>query len=263
MSAELPDSQTDTAFAIDIGLATDTGMLRTGNEDNLCALALPECPASAHPPVLLAVADGMGGEENGEIASRIAIASLRQHATERATAGLAPDAAWMRRTVAACNQAVVEDIIKRGPVMGTTLVLALLWDGQAWLGNVGDSRIYLLREGALKRLSRDHSLVQVLVEQGAIEDHERYTHARRNLITRSLGDPATGETDDNLPVRLAFGDCLLLCSDGLWEMVRDDAIAATLAQAPNAQAACDALVALANANGGEDNISAVVARILH
>ena len=142
-------------------------------------------------------------------------------------------------------------------------MLALLWNGQAWLANVGDSRIYLLREGALKRLSRDHSLVQVLVEQGVIEDDERYSHHRRNLITRSLGDLTTGETDDNPPMPLAFGDCLLLCSDGLWEMVRDDAIAATLAQAPNAQAACDALVALANFNGGEDNISAVVARILH
>jgi protein phosphatase len=100
----------------------------------------------------------------------------------------------------------------------------------------------------------------MLVDEGAINDRDRYEHPRRNIITRSLGDPKTGISDANPSIELVSGDWLLLCSDGLWEMVRDEAIVHVISTAKNAQNACDALVALANTNGGEDNITVVIAR---
>jgi PPM family protein phosphatase len=261
MDPSAPPSQ----LQFDLGHATHTGLLRPQNEDSFCAVALSTNRKSLrHEPVLLAVADGMGGEEAGEVASSLAIQHLIDRTRRLFSTQASPDENWVHETVAAINEAVSGEASRRGHMMGTTLVFSVIHNSRAYLANVGDSRIYFWRPGMteLSRLVKDHSLVQMLVDEGIIADDDRYVHPRRNYITRSLGDPNTGVSDENPAVALEPGDWLLLCSDGLWEMVRDDAIFSVVSSAGDAQSACEALVALANLNGGEDNISVVAARVI-
>jgi len=251
---------TSAATQFELGQATSRGRVRDMNEDNLCALEL-DAPRR---PALLAVADGMGGIQAGEVASALAIQRLMAEAQSFTNDNPEPSSAgeWLQATVSKINADVMAEAGKRGHDIGTTLACAVVIEGVANIANVGDSRIYLWRAGALSRLTKDHSLVQALVDAGVLQDDERYRHPQRNIVVRSLGEPRMGFSDEHAPVLLLRGDWLLLCSDGLWEMVRDDAISEVLARAPNAQVACDRLVDLANANGGEDNISVVIGRVV-
>lgn len=255
----------------EIGHATSTGMVRAENEDNVCAIELEIDPSDdgrpRRKPILLAIADGMGGVEAGEIASALAIRALVEATQQLFDSSRKPSPAeinaWVLHTVKHINDLIVAEGNRRGNQMGSTLAFALVVDDKAYLGNVGDSRIYLWRsqeDGALIRLSKDHSLVQSLVDAGILRDEDRYTHPERSLIYRSLGDPKTGISDAHEPVNLQPGDWLLVCSDGLWEMVRDEAIRDVLIFSSNAQIACDRLIDLANANGGEDNIAVAIGR---
>ena len=263
------DDHHGSGLQAELGHATSTGMMRAENEDSLCAIEITPGAKHRHRPILLAVADGMGGVEAGQVASDIAIRSLTDAARELFAAGNKPSPAeiraWVLHTVKDINDRIVAEGSRRGNQMGCTLAFALVVDEEAYLGNVGDSRIYLWRsdeDGPLIRLSKDHSLVQSLVDAGLLRDEDRYAHPERSLIYRSLGDPKTGVSDSYEPVRLRPGDWLMVCSDGLWEMVRDEAILDVLIFSANAQIACDRLVDLANANGGEDNIAVAIARFL-
>jgi protein phosphatase len=144
------------------------------------------------------------------------------------------------------------------------VVVALLIGNQLTVANVGDSRAYMWHDGGLQVISRDHSLVMQLVMAGQIKPEDIYTHPRRNEIFRALGDARL--TEDEIDVynqRLRPGDGLLLCSDGLWDFVRDPDIASILSSSDNdPQSLSNALVAQANMNGGEDNISVVFARVM-
>ncbi|MCS7055306.1 MAG: protein phosphatase 2C domain-containing protein [Thermoflexales bacterium] len=257
----------------ELGHATSTGMVRADNEDSVCAIEITTGAAGEgqprRKPILLAVADGMGGVEAGEVASELAIRALTEAAQQLFASGkkLSPAEinAWVQRTVKDINNLIVAEGERRGNQMGATLAFALVVDGKAYLGNVGDSRIYLWRsseDSPLIRLSKDHSLVQSLVDAGLLRDEDRYTHPERSLIYRSLGDPKTGISDAHEPVPLQPGDWLMVCSDGLWEMVRDEAMRDVLIFSSNAQIACDRLVDLANANGGEDNIAVAIGKFL-
>ncbi len=257
----------------ELGHATSTGMVRTENEDNVCAIEIATDASRdarrRHKPILLAVADGMGGVEAGEVASDLAIRTLVDAAQQLFASGkkLSPAQinSWVLHTVKDINDLIVAEGNRRGNQMGSTLAFALVVDEKAYLGNVGDSRIYLWRseeDGPLIRLTKDHSLVQSLVDAGMLRDEDRYSHPERSLIYRSLGDPKTGVSDSHEPVPLRSGDWLLVCSDGLWEMVRDEAMRDVLIFSANAQIACDRLVDLANANGGEDNIAVAISRFL-
>jgi len=144
--------------------------------------------------------------------------------------------------------------------MGATVTAALVMDGQAFIANVGDSRTYLLRDGKLQRVTRDHSLVARLVEAGQIEPDEVYDHPSRNLIYRSLGAGHAEVDVDIFDVRMQAGDALLLCSDGLWEMVRDPQLQKIIVETDDVEKTCETLVKAANENGGEDNITAVLVR---
>jgi len=254
---------------VELGWATSAGMVRAENEDRVCAMQLL-AETNAHPlkPILLAVADGMGGIEAGEVASDLTIHMLTKSVNDLLADASSPSAEviaqWLPRTVQAINEAVIAEGSKLGNQMGSTLAFALVVNGYAYLGNVGDSRIYLWRsqeaDRPLIRLTRDHSLVQSLVDAGLLRDEDRYTHPERSLIYRSIGDPKAGMSDALAPIAIRAGDWLMVCSDGLWEMARDDAMRDLLIAAPNAQVACDQLVDLANANGGEDNIAVAIAR---
>lgn len=270
----------------EIGSAISKGMVRANNEDCVLAMEMGMMGMTssaatlsvngreqAHTSFLLAVADGMGGIAAGEVASALAIQSLAEATRAFFASSPFPSAtqitAWIHLAVKDINAQVVAEGAKRGNQMGSTLAFALVVDGWAYLGHVGDSRIYHWQgqgrgtnSPTLTRLVKDHSLVQSLVDAGVLRDEDRYTHPERNLVLRSLGDPKTGISDANEPVRLQPGDWLLVCSDGLWEMARDDAIRDVLTFAPNVQIACDRLIDLANRNGGEDNIGVALARFL-
>ncbi len=249
----------------ELGAATSVG-LREHNEDSFCAVELPAGAHWSHPPVLIGVADGMGGVDAGEVASAIAIAELEQRARDHlATVKGAGDLnAWVIQVVREINTAVVEEGQRRGTPIGSTLAFALVVEGVAFYASVGDSRIYLWNpqrnKGVPLRLVRDHSLVQSMIDAGLLQDEDRYHHPDRNKLVRSLGDWRSGYSDEHPPLPLQAGDWLVICSDGLWESVRDAQLAEVLADAPNAQVACERLVDLANSNGAEDNITVVIAR---
>jgi PPM family protein phosphatase len=145
--------------------------------------------------------------------------------------------------------------------LGSTVTVALIQNDQAYIANVGDSRTYLLRDKHLEPLTRDHSLVARLVESKQIEPEDVYTHPQRNLIYRSLGAGHKSIEVDIFHEALQAGDTLLLCSDGLWEMVRKQDLENVLDEQSSPQKICDMLIDMANANGGEDNITAVVVHV--
>lgn len=145
--------------------------------------------------------------------------------------------------------------------LGCTVTAALVQDDQAYIVNVGDSRTYLYRDGHLMTLTRDHSLVQRLVEEKQIEPEDVYSHPQRNLIYRSLGAGHKTVDADVFHEALQPGDMLLLCSDGLWEMARTQGLNSILEKEHDPQKICDALIDMANANGGEDNITAIVVQV--
>ena len=252
-----------------IGAAAHAGMVRELNEDSLLALDLCTIQnAQGRSWGLFIVADGMGGHAAGEIASGLAIRGaaevvLRVYLAPTLEADAPYEEAHLKDVVhkaaLQANEYVLREAHARDNDMGTTLTMALVVGDRAVIGNVGDSRTYLYRDGALRRISKDHSLVMRLVELGQISDEEIYTHPQRNAVLRSLGDKPELEVD-LFSERLRPGDALLLCSDGQWEMTRDAQMAEIIQAHDDPQAACDALIAAANAAGGEDNITAVLVR---
>jgi serine/threonine protein phosphatase PrpC len=228
------------------GAATDVGRVRGNNEDNLYTSDR-----------LLAVADGMGGHSGGEVASDVALRTLESHFLDATTDGLL-DAAYVAND--AVLEAADENPSLRG--MGTTLVaIAPVEDGGAlaWI-NVGDSRLYLLRDGELTQISQDHSLVEEAVRSGDLSPEEARTHPQRNIVTRALGI-AANVTIDGDRVDIVEGDRYLLCSDGLYDLVDDAKIASTLRRLADPTEAAQELVRQANEAGGRDNITVVVADV--
>lgn len=218
------------------------------------------------PVSLYAVADGMGGHASGQIASHLATHSLMQTVLPAIQHGEDLTEDFLVETMVECahqaNQAVHQYHEKHGVDLGTTLTAALVIESTACIVNIGDSRTYLYHAGdGLRQVTRDHSLVARLVTAGMISPDEVYTHPDRNKVYRCLGEKADMQVDWFIePVQP--GDALLLCSDGVWELVRDHEIEKILRRClPNAAEAADALVKAALHRGGNDNISAIVALV--
>ena len=224
---------------------TDTGRRRMRNEDMLVVR-----------PPLFAVADGMGGARAGEIAARLAAGAL-----EEARADVSGEAD-VTLLIEEANRRIWERSLADPATagMGTTVTAALVDEpgGTVAIGHVGDSRAYLLRDHELEQLSTDHSLVAELVQSGVLTPEEAERHPQRSAITRALGtDPAVEVEVQTVEGRV--GDLFVLCSDGLSVMLDDEEIAAAIETAGrDPQAAGEALVAAANAHGGEDNITVVL-----
>jgi serine/threonine protein phosphatase PrpC len=207
----------------------------------------------------------MGGQAHGQEASRLAVRSLAEYVSgSLGSQQMKPKAFLPLLTtgVQYANQLVYQHNREQRDNMGTTMTAALVIDTTAYVAHVGDSRLYLYREPrGLAQITQDHTIVASLVAAGIIESKDIYTHPMRNRIYRSLGEKATVEVD-GYAVPLAAGDLLLLCSDGLWEMVRDQRIAAILTTLrPHPSKTAQALVQAALAGGGEDNISVIVAQV--
>jgi serine/threonine protein phosphatase PrpC len=248
---------------LDVGTGLDAGLKRRGqpNEDTLLALPTIRTLRKGVQPVgLFVVADGMGGHGNGQEASRLAISSLHDAMQLALVDGPEDDIyeELLAEGVHTANLAVHQRNRQKQADMGTTITAVLIIGNTAYVANVGDSRTYLYRESdGLIKVTRDHSAVARLVESGAITPDEVYTHPKRNEIYRSLGNSASVKVD-TFTVPLKVGDLLLLCSDGLWEMVRDADIERIMEAAlPVSSQICDTLVEAALAGGGKDNISVI------
>lgn len=237
-----------------IGTATHVGNVRVNNEDTYRVLHVRR----AH--VLVGVvADGMGGHAAGEVASRIAVvrscASL-QHALRRKEDANVGE--LMLRAFTIANKAICKAVADNPDCsgMGTTMTMACFQGDTLVLGHVGDSRAYLLRDGVWRRLTKDHSFVQELVDAGKITDEEAAKHPQRNIITRALG------TQESVPIDIDVlswqkGDKLLLCTDGAHDMI-NDTLLKTCVQDNDPQEGADAIVAEALNAGGRDNITAII-----
>ena len=249
------------------GRLLDVGRERPLNEDNLITLQVERMGENATDILgIYAVADGMGGHESGEVASMMANQVLVEGIMTQIPTYLERKQGDWEKVLAEVVHTANETIYQYGQAhdsnMGTTLTTALLVNDMAFIANVGDSRVYLLRDGKLEQLTTDHSAVASLVIAGMIQPEEIYTHPRRNEIYRVIGGKSEVEVD-TFVVQLELGDNLLLCSDGLWEMVRDNHIEEILSNnVGDPQAACAALVEAANANGGADNIAVVLVQVV-
>jgi protein phosphatase len=271
------------AVQVDLGALSHQGLVRSNNED--CYLVarlrraleplLTNLPADQRPARAeevgygMVVADGMGGPAAGEVASRLAISILvdiQVHTPDwiMRTGGPGGDQP-LERIAARYNQvdAALKEEGRADPRlagMGTTMTLGYSLGADLFLGHVGDSRAYLRRGGDLHQLTRDHTMAQALADAGLVPPEEVGRHRLRHVLTRALGGSGPDVLADVNRTRLRDGDDLLLCTDGLTEMVEDAAIGAVLGRAATAQAACQELVELALRGGGKDNVTVVVAR---
>jgi PPM family protein phosphatase len=228
---------------------TDIGKVREMNEDSY-----------TYAPPLFAVADGMGGHVAGEIASRLAADTLKKHIAAHAGEPASPS--LLEDAILDANSLVFRLAQEKSECagMGTTITAVYVSGSKIFWGHVGDSRLYLLRANKLQQITEDHSLVGSLVRSGTITKEESLVHPQRNILTRAVGTEEhikvdTGEID------WVAGDSLLLCTDGLTTLVRDEEILSTMSAWLTAGDAClEALVATANAAGGYDNITVVLIR---
>jgi protein phosphatase len=225
---------------------TDTGRQRRANEDSLLARA-----------PLFVVADGMGGAQAGEVASRIAVEYFRDGLEDSSR----PEAALTSLALAANSR--IHELSHSNAEhagMGTTLTAVYVGEQEVAIAHVGDSRAYCLREGELLRLTDDHSLVDELMRQGRLTPEEAVEHPQRSVITRALGPEGVVEVDTR-SFRARPGDVYLLCSDGLTTMLSEEEIADVLRGHPRLRDAGEALIAAANEAGGRDNITVVLLRL--
>ena len=253
-----------------VGQRSDPGQVRELDEDSMFVLTMAPTYEARTGPVLgfYAVADGMGGHAGGEIASKMALQMLTGRVLSTV---ILPELAgelvleediltFLHQATIAANDEVYLTRQKRENDMGTTLTTVLIRDSRLFLAHVGDCRAYRWNADGLDQLTTDHSVVASMIAEGQIGPEELYTHPHRSIVYRCIGDKPVVEVEtDMLPV--APGDRIIICSDGLWEMVRDEGIEDALLQEADPQLACDLLVRRANAAGGDDNISVIVVQV--
>ena len=255
----------DLSQALEIASGTDPGMVRSHNEDSIAA-----DPANG----LVVLADGMGGYNAGEVASGMATTVITTE-MQQLLAKAHPYEIDPESNKVLAVKLVREQVLKANATiyaaaqsqpqyagMGTTLVVCLFYDNKALVAHLGDSRLYRMRDGVLKQITRDHSLLQEQIDSGLITPEQAKHAQHKNLVTRALGIDPTVEPEIR-EYETRPGDIYLLCSDGLCDMVEDDDIGMTLqALGGNLKLAAQQLVQMANDNGGRDNVSVILVRVL-
>jgi protein phosphatase len=231
---------------------TDVGVVREVNQDYVSVAPGP----IGNMPNLLVVADGMGGHQAGDYASRQAVETVMH---EVRTSGETEPEAMLRQAITVANAKLFDDAAKDENLkgMGTTLIVATVIDKTLYFANVGDSRLYLVNE-EIKQLSKDHSLVQEMVRLGGINPEEAKHHPDKNIITRAVGAREKVEIDF-YEYRLKKGDIIMMCTDGLTNMVEDEEILHTMKSSRDLVEMVERLIERAKENGGSDNIGVVVA----
>lgn len=235
-----------------VGYLTDRGRRRPANEDavkvlddkNICMLA-----------------DGVGGNKSGEIASQSALDALEKFIRHNPPEWLKDDEEifrYFRAAINYVNQFIVKlsDAKPQYAGMATTLCFTYIHDGTMYIANIGDSRVYLIHNGAIQQITDDHTYVNDLVKMGAITKEEAATHARKNVITRAIGSNANNEPDC-FSVPVVKGDRVLLCSDGLYDELDDRLILTRITRFDDMMIVAEDLVGMANDHGGNDNISVI------
>lgn len=258
------------ALTLQVGSLTDLGLVREINEDSLVTLTIDQYYNSLNTPTrLYAVADGMGGHAAGEVASQLAIKALTAHLMASSQQPVAsaqpvrPDYAQLLKQACLHAAKEVHNAARQlGADMGATLVAALvdLDGGKVYVANIGDSRLYQITRSQLRQVTKDHSMVQLLVDKQQLTPQEARSHPQANLIYRTLGEKPVIEVDI-FTETIAAGDYLLLCSDGLSGKVDDAQIQRTVVSQPTPQAACQELVQRAKQAGGDDNITVIIVQV--
>ncbi|MBN1933660.1 MAG: serine/threonine-protein phosphatase [Anaerolineae bacterium] len=265
-SALVPITEEKESLSIVVGAATDKGLVRDYNQDALFTLsALLSQGQDLQPIGLYIIADGMGGQMNGGEVSSLAMRTvanwiLREiyepFLTQSGATNLRPINEVLTEAIVTANGKVQEKL----PKGGTTLTCAFLLGTNAFIAHVGDSRAYLITRNSIRQLTKDHSLVNRLIELGQLTPEEAKTHPQRNVLYRAVGRAGNLEVDTYLQ-SLPTNSSLLLCCDGLWSMIPEDEILSIVNAESSPQVACRRLIARANDAGGEDNITAVLIQV--
>ena len=276
----LHSSETMNPLRVEAFGQTDRGRKRPTNEDNFAiaelrralfvrqsSLRQPDTLIGDELGYLFIVADGMGGYEGGEQASALAVETIEQFLLNTLgwLFGLSGDEVLteFQQALRAADHRIVAAASQKPQLggMGTTVTMAYATGQSLYVAHVGDSRLYVWRRGVLQPVTRDHTVVAQMVSQGVLSPEEAATHKMRHLITNSVGGPSEGVKPEIHKLVLEAEDVLLLCTDGLTEMLSDAAIADVLRTGKPSETCCQTLVELANQLGGRDNITAVVARL--
>jgi serine/threonine protein phosphatase PrpC len=238
------------------GVESDKGRVRELNEDYFNILA-------GHPniPLTMMIADGMGGHNSGEIASKMAVECVSNYILKN------PDKISSEKNIEEniidvvnrANDAVYTGSLKNVEYsgMGTTMIVSVVLNNKMYIGHVGDSRVYLIREGTIKRLTTDHSYIEELIKNGSLTREQAENHPQKHIITRALGCEEIIEVDF-YTCELHKNDIFVLCTDGLTNMISEQKIMEVVCRHKDPQQACKELVELANKNGGIDNITVIV-----
>ncbi len=266
----LPDISAYESFSpsqLIVGSGQSVGKQRNHNEDSIFTFSITIGNGTNNQPLgLFIVADGMGGHQYGEIASNVAARTVASYLIKKLHPVIADASITLDESLQEIMQNAVKEaqltIVKTAPGSGTTLTAALVHGQQITIAHVGDSRAYTVQpRGQVVLLTRDHSLVHRLEELGQITSDEAAIHPQRNVLYRALGQDDFVEADI-FTTPFPQPGYLFICSDGLWGVVSDAEISQIISEAKNIQAACQSLVAAANAAGGPDNISAVLVKLL-
>ncbi|MCX8129011.1 MAG: Stp1/IreP family PP2C-type Ser/Thr phosphatase [Clostridia bacterium] len=237
------------------GVKSDKGMVREINEDSYNIIA-----GYSEIPVAFIIADGMGGHNSGEIASKMAVEYISNSVMNISKDFENSDIAetikgFMEKANADVYKASQEHEDNFG--MGTTLITALVYQKKMYIGHVGDSRVYLIRENRIERLTTDHSFIEELIKSGTLTREEAENHPKKNIITRALGCSEDIQVDTYI-ADIMSDDTFILCTDGLSNMLDDDEIMEIVKANDEPAAVCEKLVDAANKNGGEDNITVIL-----
>jgi protein phosphatase len=242
-------------FSLRFAAGTDRGLVRDSNEDSYKII-----PESSQNPYVYIIADGMGGHNCGEVASRMAVDFISNYVQKDGNRLFSSQniEEKLKKLVEDTNTTVFETSLKNPEAsgMGTTLTMAVIAGQKATVAHVGDSRLYLMRDEMIKQITEDHTYIWELIKKGSLTREEAEVHPRKHVITRAIGSSPDLEVD-MLTLEIQDEDILLLCTDGLTNMIGDDEIYRILKD-NEPEAACEGLIEAAKSKGGEDNITVIV-----
>jgi serine/threonine protein phosphatase PrpC len=245
------------------GVNSHKGMVRTNNQDSSFVLLSAQQGAQALPDFgLFIVADGMGGHEDGARASATAVRTISQYVLQNFYLKRLADEddLYIGEILTAALEKANDAVARATPEGGTTVTVAVVHGNIAYLAHVGDSRAYYITQDGIVQLTKDHSLVQRLIDLDHLTPDEAAVHPQRNVLYRAIGQNESLEVDSFMKP-LEDGSRLLLCSDGLWNMVDEERVRQVVSSAATPQNACDQLVELANEKGGSDNITVILIQL--